>query len=542
MIDLLNKLLSLTTENEVVEFKEASRQYDKNKLGKYFSALSNEANLSGKSQAWLLFGVRNDKTIIGTSINDHQINDYKAEIANHSSPKLSFVNVHRVNYQGLDVLMFEIPAAPEGNPVSWKGFWYGRDGESLGALNLNELENIRNQNKTYDWSAQIIEQATLDDLDPAAIKKAREMFAIKNPKLKEQIPTWSDRTFLNKAKLTIKGQLTHATILLLAKPESEHFISPATAKVSWILKDKDNLEKDYQHFSCPLLLEVENVKSKIRNLKYRYIKDGSLFPDEVDQYDPYIIREALNNCIAHQDYSLGGKINIVENEAGELIFSNMGSFIPVSVEQVIKADAPESRYRNSFLANAMVNLNMIDTIGSGIKRMFVIQKNKYFPLPDYDLSNNQVKVKITAKVLDIKYARKIAQLPELSLDEIILLDKVAKQKLLTEEEIKSLKAKKLIEGRKPNFHISSEVAKASGDKARYIKQRGIDDEFYEQLILQYLNKFQVASSADLKKLLLDKLPEILAPKQKENKIRNMLQKMKRNSLIKLNDNREWQLV
>ncbi|WBM75430.1 RNA-binding domain-containing protein [Saprospira grandis] len=542
MIDLLNKLLSLTTENEVVEFKEARRQYDKNKLGKYFSALSNEANLSGKSQAWLVFGVKNDKTVIGTIINDHQINDYKAEIANHSSPNLSFVNVHRVNYQGRDVLMFEIPAAPEGTPVSWKGFWYGRDGESLGALNLNELENIRNQNKSYDWSAQIIEQATLDDLDPAAIKKAREMFAIKNPKLKEQIPTWSDRTFLNKAKLTIKGQLTHAAILLLAKPESEHFISPATAKISWILKDKDNLEKDYQHFSCPLLLEVENVKSKIRNLKYRYIKDGSLFPDEVDQYDPYIIREALNNCIAHQDYSLGGKINIVENEAGELIFSNMGSFIPVSVEQVIKADAPESRYRNSFLANAMVNLNMIDTIGSGIKRMFVIQKNKYFPLPDYDLSNNQVKVKITAKVLDIKYARKIAQLPELSLEEIILLDKVAKQKLLTDEEIKSLKAKKLIEGRKPNFHISSEVAKASGDKARYIKQRGIDDKFYEQLIIQYLNKFQAASSADLKKLLLDKLPEILAPKQKENKIRNMLQKMKRNSLIKLNENREWQLV
>lgn len=307
MIDLLNKLLSLTTENEVVEFKEARRQYDKNKLRKYFSALSNEANLSGKSQAWLVFGVKNDKTVIGTIINDHQINDYKAEIANHSSPKLSFVNVHRVNYQGRDVLMFEIPAAPEGNPVSWKGFWYGRDGESLGALNLNELENIRNQNKSYDWSAQIIEQATLDDLDLAAIQKAREMFAIKNPKLKEQIPTWSDRTFLNKAKLTIKGQLTHAAILLLAKPESEHFISPATAKISWILKDKDNLEKDYQHFSCPLLLEVENLKSKIRNLKYRYIKDGSLFPDEVDQYDPYIIREALNNCIAHQDYSLGGK-------------------------------------------------------------------------------------------------------------------------------------------------------------------------------------------------------------------------------------------
>lgn len=542
MDDVLNSLLSRSNENEVVEFKEAKTQYDKNKLGKYFSALSNEANLKGKPQAWLLFGVKNDRTAVGTSINENQINDYKAEMANHTSPNLSFTDVYKVNYQGVDVLMFEIPAAPKGNPIAWKGFWYGRDGESLGALNMSELDSVRNQNKAVDWSTQIIDAATLDDLNTEAINRAREMFTIKNPTLEEQIPTWDDATFLNKAKLTIKGKLTNTAILLLGKRESEHFISPATSKISWILKDKNGLEKDYEHFSCPLLLEVENVKSKVRNLKYRYIKDGSLFPDEVDQYDPYIIREALNNCIAHQDYSLGGKINIIENEDGELTFSNMGSFIPISVEKVINADAPESRYRNSFLANAMVNLNMIDTIGSGIKRMFVIQKNKYFPLPDYELNDNQVKVKVTGKVLDIKYARKIAQVPELSLEEIILLDKVAKQKTLLDSEIASLKSKKLIEGRKPNFYISSKVARASGDKAVYIKQKGFDDKYYEKLIAEYLNKFHLATSSDIKKLLDGKLPDVLDENQKENKIRNMLQKMKRSSLIELGEDRKWKLV
>lgn len=525
MEDVLNNLLSLTTENEVVEFKEAKTQYDKNKLGKYFSALSNEANLKGQPQAWLLLGVKDDKSVMGTSINDNQINEYKAEMANHTSPKLSFVNVHKVNYNGSDVLLLEIPAAPQGNPVSWKGFWYGRDGESLGALNINELDNIRNQNKTIDWSAQIIDGATLSDLDADAINKAREMFAIKNPKFKEQIPTWDDTSFLNKAKIAIKDKLTNSAILLLGKPESEHFLSPSTSKMSWILKDKDGLERDYQHFSCPLLLEVENVKSKIRNLKYRYIKDGSLFPDEVDQYDPYIIREALNNCIAHQDYSLGGKVNIIEKEDGTLTFSNMGSFIPVSVEKVIQSDAPESKYRNSFLANAMVNLNMIDTIGSGIKRMFVIQKNKYFPLPDYDFSNNKVQVKITGKVLDILYARKIAQMPDLTLNEIILLDKVAKQKILTDSDIKSLRAKKLIEGRKPNFHISSSVAIATGDKASYIKQRGFKDDHYKKMIIEYITKYRVASKKDIDKLLLDILPAILDENQKANKIRNIVYAM-----------------
>ena len=104
---------------------------------------------------------------------------------------------------------------------------------------------------------------------------------------------------------------------------------------------------------------------------------------------------------------LGGKINVVEREDGFLTFSNLGHFIPESVESVITADAPEEQYRKPFLANAMVNLNLIDTIGSGIKKMFVIQKNKFFPLPEYNLENNNVTVTIIGKVLDIKYAQKI---------------------------------------------------------------------------------------------------------------------------------------
>lgn len=531
MIATLNKLLSLSTENEVVEFKEAKNQYDKDKLGKYFSALSNEANLKGKSQAWLVFGVKDDKTVVGTSINNQQINDYKLEISKHTSPNLSFVEVHKIDYSGKIVLLLEIPPAPQGNPVSWKSFWYGRDGESLGGLNLVELETIRNQNRSIDWSAQIVEGASLFDLSEDAIRRARLMFETKNPNLKEEIATWDDETLLNKAKITIQSKITNTAILLLGKPESEHFITPAAAKISWILKDKDGIEKDYEHFSCPFFYNANIIYSRIRNLKYRYMQQDSLFPEEVDQYDPYIIREALNNCIVHQDYSFGGKINIIEKEDGELTFTNMGSFIPMSIEKVINTDSPESKYRNPFLANAMVNLNMIDTIGSGIKRMFVIQKNKFFPLPDYDISNNMVQVKITGKVLDLKYARKIAQMPSLSLNEIILLDKVAKHKPLIDGEITTLKSKKLIEGRKPNFHISSDVANATNTKADDIKQRGIDDLYCQKIILDYLDKFGEGKKSDFENILLDKLPDVLDIEQKKNKIKNNLQYLRKQGII-----------
>ena len=531
MRETLIKLLKLSTENEVVEFKEAKTQYNKDNLGEYFSALSNEANLKGQPNAWIIFGIKNNKSIVGTIISDDQLNDYKNEMAQHTRPRISFEETERIDIDGKNVILCKIPAAPQGQPVSWKGHYYGRDGESLGALHDNERERIRIQNAALDWSAQVISEATIDDLSKEAIDFARKQYIEKNKSKESEIQLWDDATFLNKARVAINGKITRTAILLLGKSESDHYLNPAQAKISWILKDKDNVEKDYEHFSCPFILSVNQVQKKIRNLKYRYIKDGTLFPEEVEQYDPYIIRESLNNCIAHQDYSLNGKINVVEREDGILVFSNAGAFIPESVEQVIEADAPESRYRNPFLSNAMVNLNLIDTIGSGIKRMYNIQRNKFFPLPDYDLGKLSVKVTIIGKILDTKYAVKLAQMPNLSLHEIILLDKVSKSKSMTEFEIKELKDKQLIEGRKPNFHISAEVAIATGEKSDYLKQRGIDDGYCQKMILNYLEKFGEGKREDFESLLLDKLPDVLDIIQKRNKIKNNLQTLRKQGKI-----------
>ena len=88
MIDV-EELLQSKTETEVLEFKEAKFNYDTNKFGKYFSALGNEANLAGKDRAYLLSGVKNDKTVVGTRLSDAEINNFKHEIANHTSPTMS---------------------------------------------------------------------------------------------------------------------------------------------------------------------------------------------------------------------------------------------------------------------------------------------------------------------------------------------------------------------------------------------------------------------------------------------------------------------
>lgn len=168
LIKLLEDFIHLPGENEIVEFKKAQNGFDTQKLGEYFSALSNEANLGQEEFAWLLFGIH-DKThtILDSSYKPTRssLDALKREIAEGTNCGITFTEIHEIMYQGKRVIMFQIPAAPKGIPTSYKGHYYGRDGESLVALSLHELESIRNQSQQSDWSAQIVKNATFEDLD-----------------------------------------------------------------------------------------------------------------------------------------------------------------------------------------------------------------------------------------------------------------------------------------------------------------------------------------------------------------------------------------
>jgi ATP-dependent DNA helicase RecG len=525
---ILQNLLNLTAENEVVEFKEAKNSYDFTKLGKYFSALSNEANLKGKLHAWLVFGVENKKhTIVGSLFRSQRkdLDSLKSDIANKTTNRITFIEIHELNEPEGRVVMFQIPAAPKGFPIAFDGHYYGRDDEELSPLNLEEIERIRAQATTEDWSASVVFDATLEDLDEEAITLARKNYMNKFPEKATEVARWDNITFLNKAKITIKGKITRTAIILLGKEESEHFINPAEAKVRWLLKDAIGNDKDYAIIGSPMILAVDKVYSKIRNLKYRYIKDGTLFPEEVNQYEPYSIREALNNCIAHQDYTKHGRINVIEMD-DQLIFTNLGSFIPGSVEKVVKEDAPEEHYRNRFLASAMFNLKMVDTAGGGIKKIFNFQRERFFPMPDYDLSSGKVKVTISGKILDIEYARLLARNKELTLEEIIILDKVQKKQTLTDFEEKHLKSKELIEGRKPNYYIGIRVAAKTGQKAAYSKNKAFDKTYYLDLIEKAIKEHKSLERNEINELLWNKLPEWMDDKQKNNKIGNLLSELR----------------
>lgn len=536
-------------EHEVVEFKQASNDYKQHEIGRYFSAISNEANLKGLQYGWLVFGVNNKtREIVSTDYRDtHGLESLKHEIAQNTTGGITFTDIFEV-YDGNDrAVMFKIPAAVAAIPTAWKGHYYGRDGESLGPLSIEELDRLRGQARR-DWSKQVIEGSGINHLDKDAIRIARENYKVKQNRkhISAEVDKMSDEEFLAKNKLIVDGSLTNAAMVLLGNPDHDNILN-TPVRMMWRLYSSNNMVKDYMEFKIPFITVVDNVYAKVRNLTYRYMPNQmTLFPTETLQYDAGLLRELLNNCIAHLDYTIGGRIYLDEFE-DTVVISNPGSFIPGDIRNVLKVGYRAPYYRNQLLVDAMKDFNMIDTVQMGILRVFNIQRDRYFPLPDYDLQTpDEVSVKVYGKILDKSYTQLLYKHDGLALDTVFLLDRVQKKLPIKKEQCKFLKISGLVEGKIPNVYISAKIAEITDEKAQYIKNKGQSDQYYKQMIIDYLKQWNRGTRRDFIKLLGDKLPDVLSDKQKGNKVRNYLTALRQDGIIKRTDeNRRsgvWELA
>lgn len=521
-------------EDEVVEFKEARSNYSFKDIGKYFSALGNEANIRDKKEAWLIFGVDNDKNIVGSEYRkEGGLQNLKKEIVGGTNERLTFMEIYELYIDECRIVAFQIPPAMRGIPTTWNGAAYAREGEHVSPLPIDKMDLIRSQ-IGVDWSKQIVEDADFDDLDPEAVAYARKLFIKKqnaSKKSTEMLEKMSDVEILNKAGILIKGKVTNTSLLLLGKEESAYLFDGFIPRVTWTLYNGDGSIKAYEHFDMPLLMAVDKTYAKIRNEKYRYIAgQQTLFPDEVDQYEPDVVKEILNNCIAHSNYQLRGKINVEEFE-DRLVFINEGNFIPETIERALEEGYKPPYYRNTFLCRAMVNLYMIDTNAMGIPMMYQIQREKCFPLPTYDLEeSNRVKVTLYGKILDRNYTQLLHSNDALDLKTVFLLDKVQKKEMISKEDFYVLKKAGLLEGRYPNIFVSYKVANIVGQQTDYVRNKGLSNDVCKQIIINALETMEKASVSELKEILAGALPAFLDEKQQSKKVSNILQTMKKDKV------------
>lgn len=489
-------------------------------LVSYVSALS---NMEG---GCIVIGVQ-DKTLAVTGIQDFA--DYTPEnIVNRilgKTPGLPSVGLQIEVLQAVDteeiVWLVHVPRHSPRQPVLAHDKAWQRDGDSLVELRPDRLRGILTELIAgQDWSAELVPRATLADLDPAAIVKAREKFAAKHSQERwaAEIVGWSTQEFLDKAKITLHGRITRTALLLLGTPQSVGLLPSSTAEITWKVPE----ERIAKHFGPPFLLTTTEVGQHIRNPNIKLFPATELLAIELPRYDTKVILEGLHNCLAHQDYEQAGRIVVLESK-GRLRMNNLGGFVDGQPEDYFTGERTPSVYRNPWLAVAMNNIGMIDKGGYGIGDMVRSQRKRYLPLPDFEGSTRSETVfNIYGQQIDENYSRLLMERSDLPLQQVVWLDRVQKKHRIADEQAAVLRKAKLIEGRKPNFFVSAHVADATNTRTDYTRNKGLDDHYYKTLILQHIRQFKSVSLAEVRSLLLDKLPNSLTQDQKQIKLKNLL--------------------
>ena len=534
------------------EFKNLKNSFcgdEKNDVISYVSAI---ANMEG---GHLVIGVK-DKTleIVGTDISRLTFNGQPANTQS-ASYKLTEQCTY-LSSEGLSIEEFitddtnkrvwiiHIPKHLPRRPVlAHKKAWQ-RIEDSLVEMTSERMSVILEEPiyTAKDWSAEIVHDATIDDLDEVAIAKARMMFKKVHSRIPaEEVNAWSVPEFLSNAGVMMDGGITRAAIILLGKPMSVFKLRPAVVRVTWSLRDEKQDVVDYEHFTAPFILTVDQILAKVRNLTMREMPGGTLFPDVMQQYDDYSMREILHNCIAHQDYTLQERINLVEN-TGFLYYANGGSFIPGTVQKALATHGPQRHYRNECLCNAMVNFNMIDIVGRGIRKIFNQQWERRFPMPDYeiDAAKKEVAVRLYGNVINEKYTKLLKENKDLSLEDCILLDAVQKGHRLNESDAKNLLERGLIEGNYPDLTISLSIARQTKQLPEYTKVKGLERDKIKQMALQFIQN--AGEEGTRREFVIEYLREALPARntkeQNQRLVGNILAEMSNEGLV-IQKNRNW---
>lgn len=268
----------------------------------------------------------------------------------------------------------------------------------------------------------------------------------------------------------------------------------------------------------------------------------NIFPETMHRYDEYVLREAINNAIAHSDYSFDTSIDVVEYENEKIVISNMGSFLPRTLDKVLESNAPYSRYRNNTLASAMVKLKLIDKVGSGIRMMFRRQRKRFFPMPEYFFEEKKTQITIPGKIIDLHFARAISQRKDLGLLDISLLYALYTKKHVEKAAASRLREKNLVVGRYPHLRVSPSILphiKDEGIKQKIILQQEMSKEAYEAHIKDALSDGHPKTRHEIFALIQQYLPSEDHPRRLEVKISSVLKRLKKAGVIENEGTRRW---
>ena len=369
-----------------------------------------------------------------------------------------------------------------------------------------------------DWTGNIVNGADLRNLDPGAIRAARAAFSERFPDRSEEASGWDDATFLSRAGVLKRGKVTVAALILLGKAGDR--MLPQSVCIRWKLIDTDGAEVDSRTFDGPALLASTHAVSMVRNWSVRTGAGDS--ESVVSAYRTSSLLEAVRNAVVHQDYGLGGTIELVERENESVTVVSQGTFPERSPESFVTGPPLGAPRRNAFLYGAMAGLGVIPASGSGIRSMYLSQAYRRFPMPDFDILGDRVAVRFSG-IRGGSYARVLDLRGDLDLRTVMDLDRIAKNRYVADRRIKALARRGLVEilGGLPC------IASGAGQEVVSAYTAGSD----QDAVMDLIRDKGFVTRSDVAEVLASRDSKELTEDQLRVKATNLLQTMRKAGLV-----------
>lgn len=505
-------------EDEHLEFKEARNRYDFEELVKYCAALANEGG--GK----MVLGVtdRHPRQVVGTAAFE-SLERTKAGFIEKLGLRIEIEEISHTNGR---VLIFHIPARSLGVPISFRGAYWMRGGDSLVPMTNNQIKRIFAESEP-DFSAQLCPGAALTDLETQAIEEFRRRWLQKSQNAALQ--TISVRQLLIDAELMVDGQLTFAALILLGnRPALGKFLAQAEVVFEYRSSEATGPAQQRLDFRRGFFSFYDDLWNTINTRNdIQHFQDG-LFIWDIPTFNEAVVREAVLNAVSHRDYRSAGSVFIRQYPQKLEVVSPGGLPQGITPENILWRQYP----RNRRIAEAFARCGLVERAGQGMNRIFEECIRETKPKPDFrgtDAFNVSLALRCEVREPQfLRFLEKIGreQLKSFATQDFLAIDCIFHNENISEElkdRLPSLSDHGIIEkvgrGRGVHYILSRKFFHFLGKKGVYTRQKGLDRETNKTLLMKHIveNRAEGSKLSDL----IDVLPAL-----SKNQVQRLLQELK----------------
>lgn len=402
-------------ETEIVEFKESLSQIEE--IAKTIVAFSNTRGGN------VYIGVKDDGTLLRISIADSSFRKI-SDLNQSFDPKLhDCFSITTEIINGFTILKITVRASSY-TCHTYKSVCYVRQGTTNQKLAPKEIAERHNNSTRYDWSAQVLEGSSMEWISEEALEHLRfKYFGIEENKNKK----FDDTKLLNALSLLDKNNKPNNTCLLfVGRPEIVGSLFKDRNKITWVYRDELNGIEErllVEEESMPFIFSIQSILDRINKFNTT-LQDIDLFRNDVKQYDAQVVEEVIVNAIAHRDWNINFCIEVVQTPSS-LEIRNPGKFRADLNKVLLENNRPE--YLSPSLADFLKKMHLMEKEGYGLRKAYAAQIRKGLSIKlkyDNESTNPRVDFVLSGKVKDVTFARFMFISKDLTLDQVVILDKI----------------------------------------------------------------------------------------------------------------------